>query len=503
VPAPLDAEADHLRRPEQTPPEIERLDLAEMRLLLAVAGCGEDLALPQPPPDEAWERAGRVLRELGAVDKKGVTELGRAMARLPLHPRYARLLLAAEQEGCLDGMAAALALLEAGPLRERRVDKAVERQWAEWTAAAEGFSDLLRDVLLWQKAAAAEEGVGDFCRKWRLRAGSVHQASRVYRQLRGLLGKESRPTEDLPRAFARSLLTGFADHLGLRRRGTRSCLLCHGRRGEVEAETVVDGEGLFLALDLEERAVRGEVKVRAAGLTRVEEGWLEELFPGEAAVEECEVLDAERRAIVRRRRRSFRGLLLRDEESGEPDPARAATLLAEGLHRHGWPLKKWDAAAETWLRRADLLARLFPEWNLSPIREEDRLLLLEQICEGAIRYKEVKDRPVMPVLRAWLPSGMEAVMDRLLPERFPLPGTRGLKLRYEEDGTVVLPARAHPATVRRSRQKPDRRRRTPVPATGNPRPEPASGAHHRRPRRFLGGRLSANPQGPLRTLPQA
>ena len=434
-------EADHLRRPEQTPPEIDRLDLAEMRLVLAAAGCGEDLPLPQPPPEEAWERAGRVLQELGAVDGKGITERGEAMACLPLHPRYARLLLAAEQEGCLDEMAAALAVLEAGPLRERRVDKAVERQWAEWTAAAEGFSDLLRDVLLWQKAAAADEGVGIFCRKWGLRAGAVHQASRVYRQLRGLLGKQVRPAADLPRAFARSLLTGFADHLGLRKRGTRSCLFCHGRRGEVEPDTVVDGEGLFLALDLEERAVRGEIKVRAAGLTRVEEDWLEQLFPGEAAVEETEILDTERRAVVRRRRRSFRGLLLREEESGEPDPARAAALLAEGLHRHGWPLKKWDAAAETWLRRADLLARLFPEWQLSPVREEDRLFLLEQICAEATRYKEVKDRPVLPVLRAWLPSGMEEVMDRLLPERFPLPGTRGIKLRYEADGTVVLPAR--------------------------------------------------------------
>lgn len=435
-------EADHARRPEQTPPEIERLDLTETRLLLELTERADDLSfLPQPPPAASWERAGRVLRELGALGEEGITVLGRDMAELPLHPRFSRILLAAREEGCLETMAAALALLEAGPLRERKVSKEVERQWARWTEAAEGFSDIYRDVLLWQEVAGRKEEAATFCRQWGLRFGAFRQAARIHRQLRGLVGDSRESALDLRRAFARSLLAGYADHLGLRHRGTRSCLFCHGRRGEVVMDTVVEGAGLFVSVDLGEREVGGQVKVRAAGLTKVEEEWLEELFPGEVLTEETEVLDVARRGVVQRHCREFRGLVLREEEAGKPDPGKAAALLARGLREHGWPLKQWDAAAETWLRRANLLARLFPDWQLSPVGDEDRLLLLEQICEGATRYKEVKDRPVLPVLRAWLPVGMEEVMDRLLPERFPLPGTRGLKLRYEEDGTVVLPAR--------------------------------------------------------------
>ena len=73
--------------------------------------------------------------------------------------------------------------------------------------------------------------------------------------------------------------------------------------------------------------------------------------------------------------------------------------------------------------------------------DDDRLFLVEQLCEHATSYKEVKDRPVMPVLKSWLPDSILPLLDDYVPVRFNLPEKGSPKLRYEEDGTVVIPAR--------------------------------------------------------------
>ena len=196
-----------------------------------------------------------------------------------------------------------------------------------------------------------------------------------------------------------------------------------------------------MAAILEEREFRGEATLFLSGITAIKEAWLEEVFPGELINEGVERLDRERRRIERVERSSFRGLVLREKVSGEPDPSMAAQVLAEQIDLNKWPLKKWNLEAETWIRRVNVLARCYPEWEIKPIGIEDRRIFIEQICEGATAYKEVKDRPVLPVLKTWLPDSILPLLDQYVPERFQLNEKSRVKLRYEEDGTVVIPAR--------------------------------------------------------------
>lgn len=435
-------EADHAARPAFTEPELARLDLTDMRLQASLPRRGIRVRWLEEPPTGSWDRAGRVLESLGVLEDGQVNAVGQELARLPLHPRFGRILLAARAEGCLATMLRAVALLESGelllPLRDRKRREERESWWAD----AEGFSDLLKQVLVWRRVAAEGREANRFAREWGVRVNTLRQAERIYGQLVGLLGEAEDSAADGAAAFGRSLLSGYGDHVGWQKTGTRQCWLVGGRRGEVEPDSVVREAGLFVAVDLQERATRGTVKVLAGGLTHVREEWVEAVFPGEAQLEERDELDLSARAVVRRRRRAFRGLVLREELAGEPEAGAAARLLAEAVQREGWVLKKWDQRAETLLRRINVLARNYPEWGMGEIGEEERLWLLEQICEGATRYKEIKDRAVEPVLLSWLPAGMEPVLERTVPERLELPGSRhGIKLRYEEDGTVVLAAR--------------------------------------------------------------
>ena len=108
------------------PPEIASADLAGLALELAAWGAAspDGLAFLTPPPAPAFAEARALLTDLGALDAAGrVTDHGRALARLPVHPRLGHMLLVAAGEGA-GGLAADLAaLVEArDPLRGRGAD---------------------------------------------------------------------------------------------------------------------------------------------------------------------------------------------------------------------------------------------------------------------------------------------------------------------------------------------------------------------------------------------
>jgi ATP-dependent helicase HrpB len=434
---------DHEHRLPFTAPEIQRLDLAEIRLQLAAMGRERDFRWLEAPPEAAWVRAGGLREDLGATRDGRINAIGKAMARLPLHPRFSRILQEAQARGCAALMRQVIALQEVRnpilPIGDKR--RATERE--SWWAAAEGLSDLLRGVLAWRRVARSGGGMA-FCREWGIHGQALMQAGRVLSQLERLSGGEQEEgLEHLEVAeFGKCLLTGYVDHLALRLdRGTFRCAMTHGRRGDLCRDTVVRDAPLVVAAEVEEREVRGEAKLLLGGLTAVEESWLEEVYPGECRTEAIERMDMERRRVERVERKVFRDLVLREQVAGEPDPERAAQLLARHIHADGWPLKRWDAEADAWIRRVNVLAAACPELEIAPIGEPDRLLFIEQVCEGATAYKEVKDRPVLPVLHSWLAEALLPLVDEWAPERFPLPGGSRVKLRYEADGTVVLPAR--------------------------------------------------------------
>ena len=119
-------ESDEVSRPQKAMPEILDADLCRLVLTSAAWGAVRRCDLPwmTPPPAAAWDRASSLLKELGALDGRGVlTEKGRAMSALPMHPRLANMILAARRSGA-EAVARACrlaAVVEEGP-RSRETD---------------------------------------------------------------------------------------------------------------------------------------------------------------------------------------------------------------------------------------------------------------------------------------------------------------------------------------------------------------------------------------------
>ncbi|WP_240470564.1 ATP-dependent RNA helicase HrpA [Halomonas halocynthiae] len=187
-------EQDFLARPEFTDPEIRRTNLASVILSMLSLRLGDITDFPfVDPPDSRFVTDGfRLLFELGAVGaKQELTPLGRRLARLPIDPRLARMVLAgAEQGGLRDVLIVASALATQDP-RERPAEKrqAADQAHRRWQ---DRDSDFVALVNLWHGYADAREALsGNQLRRWcrdnYLNYMRLREWHDTFRQLRQLL----------------------------------------------------------------------------------------------------------------------------------------------------------------------------------------------------------------------------------------------------------------------------------------------------------------------------
>jgi ATP-dependent helicase HrpB len=91
--------------------------------------------------------------------------------------------------------------------------------------------------------------------------------------------------------------------------------------------------------------------------------------------------------------------------------------------------------------RLNQLARWCPDLELPPIGPEDRQHLIEQICHGALSYKDIKEREVKSVVQSWLSGAQRALLDKHAPERLALANGKTPKVVYTDDGTPYVALR--------------------------------------------------------------
>ncbi|KAF0206615.1 MAG: ATP-dependent helicase [Gallionellaceae bacterium] len=142
-------EADFLQRPEFTDAEIFRVSLATVILRMSALGLGEVEEFPfiEPPGSRAIADGYQLLQELNAIDdKRQLTPLGHELAKLPLDPKIARLLLAGKQYQCLTEI---LVIASALSLQDPRDRPAERREAAD--AAHQRFNDERSDFLAYIK----------------------------------------------------------------------------------------------------------------------------------------------------------------------------------------------------------------------------------------------------------------------------------------------------------------------------------------------------------------
>jgi ATP-dependent helicase HrpB len=441
---------EHNERAAQELSEVKRLDLAEVVLTLKASGVDDVKAFRwlETPDARALERAETLLVDLDAIDGRtgAITSLGRRMLAFPAHPRYARMLLAAQEYGCVRPIALIAALTQGRDLLARRQATHGEGGRDE-LVEGETESDFFVLMRAWRFAEQSGYQM-DRCRRLGINARAARQVGPLFEQFLRIAAEEGLDIREKPldrAAVQRCLLVAFPDHLAKRLdAGSQRCELVHGRRGTLARESVVKA-ALFVVAEVREVESGGgrerNLNVALNLATAVREEWLREMFPLGFTEARTVVYDPAARRVVAREERRFRDLLLDEKISDHPPAEKAAEILAREVTAGRLVLQNWDESVEQWILRVNRLREWMPELELPAIGEEDRTVMIEHLCHGAFSYNQIKDRPVLPVVKSWLSRQQQAWIEEYAPERIQLPKGRMVKVIYSADGPPTIAAR--------------------------------------------------------------
>ncbi|QGG41347.1 ATP-dependent RNA helicase HrpA [Aeromicrobium yanjiei] len=225
----LYSEEDHDSRPEFTDPEIQRTNLASVLLQMASLDLGDikDFPFLDPPDSRAVSDGLNLLYELGALDtKKGgraLTKIGRRMSTLPTDPRLARMLLAADQLGCLGDVLVIVSAMSIQDPRERPLEhqQAADEMHRRFR---EPDSDFLSYLTLWKYIREMRDELSSsafrrLCRDEFLHWLRIREWQDVHAQLRRTakeLGLKPGALGADPDRVHQALLSGLLSHVGLR-----------------------------------------------------------------------------------------------------------------------------------------------------------------------------------------------------------------------------------------------------------------------------------------------
>ena len=217
----LYSEEDFDKRPPFTDPELLRSSLASVILRAKSLGLQAVEAFPflDPPSPRAVADGYDLLQELNAVaPDRSLTATGRELARLPLDPRVARMLVAARAEGCLDQVLVIAAALSVQDPRERPLERAAAAD-ERHAAFADERSDFLAFLKLWK--LQEEPGLRRLCRDNFLSYPRMREWRDVHAQLCGTLAelKWPRSSVSVEKGYApihRALLAGLLGNIGVR-----------------------------------------------------------------------------------------------------------------------------------------------------------------------------------------------------------------------------------------------------------------------------------------------
>ncbi len=417
-------EARQARLVPQAPPEILQSDLAPLLLELAQWGVADPtgLAWLDPPPVGAVKQARALLLELGALDHRHrITPLGERMLALPLHPRLARMLVAAEG-GEVRNLAADLAALssERDPLRR--------------APGEPGEADLTRRLHLLAIWRRDGEGAAR-------RSGADPAACRRLERVARSLGADGGPRADEAEA-GRLLLTAYPDRIARRRDGSHDrYLLVNGRGVRLTEGDPLGGHPWLVVADLDAGRREGRV-FRAAPVT------LEQIRRAKKEgirIHSAVEWDSSSESVVVREEERLGVLVLARRDGAAADPERVRVAMLDGIRQMGLAVLPWSRTATEWRARVMSLRHWQPESDWPDL--SDRGLMesldrwLEPWLEGVSRRQHLKRLDLETILKGVMDWNGQQAVERLAPACLRVPSGACRPLEYRPGEAPVLRVR--------------------------------------------------------------
>jgi ATP-dependent helicase HrpA len=277
-------EADFLQRAEFTDPEIFRVSLATAILRMSALELGEISEFPfiEPPTPRMIADGYQLLVELNAIDEaRQLTDLGHELAKLPLDPKIARLLLAGRQYHCLTEILVIAGALSVQDPRERPLDRQ-EAADAAHKRFADERSDFLAYLKLWawfEQAVAHKQSnrlLAEECRKNFLSPLRLREWRELHQQLHAQVAEMGMRENEQPATYEqihKALLCGLLGNIGMKGVEGNEYLGARGIKFFIAPNSVLARKG-------SKWVMAGELiethRLYARCVARIEPEWLEE-----------------------------------------------------------------------------------------------------------------------------------------------------------------------------------------------------------------------------------
>jgi len=408
---------NHLR--SRNTPEMLQTDLAPLALELAAWGVQDprDMLWLDPPPETAYERGKELLQRLGAARPDGsVTEKGRKMAELGLHPRLSAMMIQAEEMG-QSGLAAVLAAV----LQERDIFRA-----GPGAGPDSDIRSRVQAVNRWEQQGVAGSHIDEAALK------RIVQESR-YMQKR--LDTNSAGAWQIEKS---GLLLSFAypDRIG-QSRGGGKFLLTSGRGVELPGEQPLSREAYVTVAAVDDRK-GAEGKILLAAPVSLEDL---RRHHGDDITEETTVeWDPSLGGVKSRHQLRLGAIVLRESPAAEPPAEAVAQALLDGIRSEGLGILAWTKQAVQLRQRLQLMHEADPDW---PDMGDEALL--EHLEEWLLPYLYgIKSRSglqklqLVPILEQMVGWDKKSRLDQEAPTHITVPSGSKIAVDYSNPKQPVL-----------------------------------------------------------------
>jgi ATP-dependent helicase HrpB len=401
--------------PAHDPPEILEADLSSLTLTCLLWGAPDPATLPflDPPPTAALAEARERLRTLGAINEDGrVTTHGCAIARLPLEPRLAHMLVEASARGFGGAAAQAAALLTERGLGGNDPD--LEVRWRRWMA----------------DRGPRAKGARRLAQRW---ATITKPSPRS--------PSASRPSPSRGEGVATAIALAFPDRLSRRRDLSGEHWQSVGGRGFRLDSTSPLARAEWLAV-AEVAGVAGGARILSAAV--IDEADVLALFGNRVETRHDGAFDPATGAVTPTRSRRLGAIRLASGPDPHPDPQAIAQALLDGVREHGLQLLPWSERTQQLRARAAFAAQHDPA--VPALTDEELLARLDEwlvpLLAGKRRLADIAPAALGDALDNLLGYPARRRLDQLAPAEFVSPAGSHHPIDYTAPGGPSVEVRA-------------------------------------------------------------
>ncbi len=417
------SEAQQQRLPAFHPPEILQADLAPLALELARWGVVDPhrLRWPEPPPKPAYAQALELLARLGALDDRHrLTPLGREMARLPLHPRLAHLLLRG-------GEAQRRSLCDLAALLSER-DILSRDATATWSVDV-GLR--LRSLQAWRERQGKASGLNE---------AACRQVDRVSRDWGRRLQAVSARGGDTELSLGQALALAYPDRIA-QQTGHARFRLVGGRGVRLAEDDPLATAGFLVAAQLDAGEREGWVHLAAT----VDPPELREL--PDLAIEHRALIhwDSAAQRVRAEQVEALGAVVLSRRPLQKPDPEALRQALLQGIAERGLEVLPWSKGLRHWQARVVWLSEALQDADLPDLSDRGLQAHLAEWLgpwlDGMTQLSHLQRLDLDAILRSRLSWEQQQRIEREAPSHLQVPSGSRIPLTYEPGAAPVLAVR--------------------------------------------------------------